>query len=59
MATILQTTIWISFCSVEKFEFWFEILLKFVGRSPIDNINGLNNGLAPNRRQTIIWTDDG
>ena len=33
------------------------ILLKFVPKSPIDkNSTNLDNGLAPNRLQTIIWT---
>ena len=36
-----------------------KISLKFLPRGPID-INpgiGLDNGLAPNRRQAIIWTN--
>ena len=35
-----------------------QVLLKFVSRGPIDNNPvGLDNGLAPNRRQAIIWTN--
>ena len=36
------------------------ITLKFVSRSPIDNKKariGSGNGLAPNRRQAITWTN--
>ena len=38
-----------------------EISQKFVPQGPIINIIiiGLDNGLAPNRRQAIIWTNDG
>ena len=35
---------------------------KFGPKGPINNINniiGSDNGLAPIRRQTIIWTNDG
>ena len=37
------------------------ISLKFVPYGPINNIFsiGSDNGLAPTRRQTIIWTNDG
>ena len=34
-----------------------EISLKFVPHGPINNIT--DNGLAPIRRQAIIWTHDG
>ena len=34
-----------------------KISLTFVPKCPIDKISiGLDNGLAPNRRQAIIWT---
>ena len=38
-----------------------KILLKFVRRGQINNIStiGLDNGLAPTRRQAIIWIKDG
>ena len=37
-----------------------EISLKFVPKGSIDNIStGSDNGLAPTRRQAIIWTNDG
>ena len=34
---------------------------KFVPKGPIINISGIgsDNGLAPARRQAIIWTNDG
>ena len=35
-----------------------QISLKFVPRSPKARI-GWGNGLAPNRRQAITWTNDG
>ena len=32
--------------------------MKFVPKEPIDNNStGLDNGLAPNKRQAIIWTN--
>ena len=34
--------------------------MKFVPKGPVDNWQlsiGLDNGLAPNRRQAIIWTN--
>ena len=34
-----------------------QILLKFVPKGPINNIP--DNGFATNRRQAIIWTNDG
>ena len=38
-----------------------EISLKFVPKVQINNINsiGSDNGMAPARRQAIIWTNDG
>ena len=35
--------------------------LKFVSKGPINNIPALDSdkGLAPTRKQTIIWTNDG
>ena len=43
----------------EKFHILIEISLKIVPKGPIDNksSNGLDNGLVPNRRQAIIWTN--
>ena len=42
----------------EKFCIPIQISLKFVPKDPIDNNlgTGLDNGLAPNRLQAIIWT---
>ena len=37
-----------------------KISLKFVPKGPINNSSiGSDNGLAPSRRQAIIWTNDG
>ena len=38
-----------------------KISLNFVSKGPINNISsiGSDNGLAPTRRQAIIWTNDG
>ena len=43
----------------EKFSNLTKISLKFVPKGPIDNnpTIGLDNGLAPNRRQAITWTN--
>ena len=41
----------------EKFYILIEISLKCVPKGPIDNNIGLDTGLAPNRRHTIIWTN--
>ena len=43
----------------EKFWILIKISLKFVPRGPIDKYHkiGLDNGLAPNRRQVIIWNN--
>ena len=43
----------------EKFCILIKISLKFVPKGPINNNPsiGLDNVLAPNRRQTIIWTN--
>ena len=40
----------------ENFFIWIQISLKFVPEGPIDN-NPADNGLAPNRRQTIMWNN--
>ena len=47
----LYENVWIS----------IKISLKFVPKVPINNIPALgsDNGLAPSRRQAIIWTNDG
>ena len=38
-----------------------EFSLKFAPKGPINKYSsiGSDNGLAPTRRQAIIWTDDG
>ena len=43
----------------EKFCILIKISLKFGPKGPVYKKNsiGLNNGLAPNRRQVIIWTN--
>ena len=47
----LNENIWIS----------IRISVKFVPKGPINNISiiGSDNGLAPTRRQAIIWINDG
>ena len=58
MAAIFQMTFSNAF-------FWlkmFTISLKFVPKGPINKLTssiGLDNGLAPTRRQAIIWINDG
>ena len=58
MAAILADSIFRCFSVNEKFCILIKISLKFVPKDPIDKKNsiGLDNGLAPNRRQAIIWT---
>ena len=41
----------------EKFCILIKISLKFVPNGPIGPSIGLDNGLAPKRRQAIIWTN--
>ena len=45
----------------EKFRILTKIPLKFIAKGPIDYnpALGLDSGLAPNRRQAIIWTNAG
>ena len=45
----------------EKFCTLIKLSLKFVPKGPIDNypVFRLDNGLAPNMRQAIIWTNAG
>ena len=61
MADIFQTT-FSNFIFLNE-NVWIPIKasLKFVPKGPINNIPALVqiNGLAPVRRQAIIWTNDG
>ena len=41
----------------EKFCILIQISLQLVPKGPIDNSIGLDNGLVPNRRMAIIWTN--
>ena len=42
----------------EKFcMFWLKFTQKFVPKVPNDNKLGLDNGLVPDRRRAIIWTN--
>ena len=61
MAAIFQTTFSNAFSLMKMYEFSIKISLKFVPKVPINNIPGIcsDNGLAPTRRQAIIWTNDG
>ena len=53
MAAVSQTIFSDAFSGMKIFVFWFK--KKFLPRGLIDI--GLDNGLAPNRGQTIIWTN--
>ena len=61
MAAISQTTLSNAFSWKENVIISIKISLKFVPKGPINNILsiGSDNGLAPARRQAIIWTNDG
>ena len=56
MADIVQTTFSNAFLWTKVWIFWFGFSLKFVHKDLIDSI-GSGNGLAPNRRQAINWTN--
>ena len=56
MAAISHATVSNAF-SLMKLWISIKISLKFVPKSPI-NIIDTDNGLAPTRRQVIIWTND-
>ena len=58
MATILQTIFSDAFSWMKIFIIFTKISLKFVPQLTKLSI-GLDNGLAPNRRQAIIWTNAG
>ena len=55
MAAISQTMFSNAFLWMKMFCL-IKISLKFVPKGPIHN-NPIDNGLAPNRRRTIIWTN--
>ena len=60
MAAILADDIFKLILLNENYRIPIQISLKFVRRSPIDNMPALvqsDNGLAPSRRQAIIWTN--
>ena len=57
-AAIKQTTFSNVFSWMENFEFWLKFHRKLIPRVPLTITSiGLNNGLVPNRRQAIIWTN--
>ena len=58
MAIILQAIFQASFYWT-KFVALIQISLKIVSKGPIIISIGSDNDLAPNRRQAIIWTNDG
>ena len=58
MAAILADDIFNYIPFIENAWILNEISLKYVPYGPIDNIVS-DNGLAPNRRQAIIWSNDG
>ena len=55
---VADNTFWCIFVN-EKFCILITMSLKFIPKGPIDNnpTFGLDNGLAPNRRKCIIWTN--
>ena len=59
MATISQTTFSDAFSGMQSFVSLIKISLKFVPgvQLTITQHIGLDNGLAPNRQQAIIWTN--
>ena len=57
MVTMSQIT-FLSIFLNENICISIKLSLKFVPKGPVNNIVS-NNGLAPTRRQTIIWTNDG
>ena len=61
MDAILQTTFLKCIFVNENARISLKISLKFVPKVRINNILfiGSDNGLAPARRQAIIWTNDG
>ena len=59
MAAISQTAFSKAFSWMKLYEF-FNISLKFVPEGQIKQYSsiGSDNGLAPTRRQAVIWTND-
>ena len=59
MAAVWQTIFSNAFSWMKSFVFWLKFLWSLVPRVQWTKktIIGLNNGLAPNRRQVIIWTN--
>ena len=58
MATISQSTFWNAFSWMKNFVFWFEFHWSLFLRVQL-TIFHLDSGLAPIRRQAIIWTNAG
>ena len=58
MAAIVQTTFQMDFLN-ENVWVAIKISLKFVPKGPLNNIPASDNGVAPIRRQAIIWSNDG
>ena len=60
MEAIFQTTSSNAFSLMKMYKFYIEISPKFVWMVQIQYFSiGSDNGLAPNRRQAIIWINDG
>ena len=59
MAAISQTTLSNAFSWIKNARISIQISLKFLPKGPINKNPsiGLDNGLAPARRQAIIWTN--
>ena len=63
MAAIFQTTFWNGFSWFKMCEFWLKFQQNLFPGSNISNYQyssvGSDNGLAPIKRQAIIWASDG
>ena len=58
MAAVSLTTFSSAFSEIKSLVFWFEFhLILFPTVQYTEPSIGLDNGLAPNRRQAIIWTN--
>ena len=60
MAAIFQTIFSNAYSSMKMYEFRLKFHWSlFLGVQLTISIIGLENGLAPTRRQAIIWSNDG
>ena len=59
MASILQMAFSNTVFLMQMFEFWLRFHLRLFFQLTISQYWSDNGGLTPNRRQTILWTNDG